>query len=147
MPIFAINILRFQLKALSGLPQNGRQDKKHLALSTLFVRCYLQEQCSDLEPRIGLKQVERVLGSCLREDGLKAWLRHKIDLASAIPWQHLKGLQADPWQRFREIRQPQLKAQIISKRERYRQMEAHLQERRQQVRERQEHQQDGGLSL
>ena len=58
--------LEGKLKALSGLPQNGRQDKKHLALSTLFVRRYLQEQCSDLQPRPGLKQVERVLGSCLR---------------------------------------------------------------------------------
>ena len=120
--------LEGKLKSLRGLPQQGRQDKKHLEMTILCVKEFLKDFCQlptaeiQEQLRAGLKLVERVLDSALREDGLSAWYRHGINIESAIPIDSLGELNNEKWQRFSEQRFPQLLEQITSKRNRYQAM-------------------------
>lgn len=111
--------LEGKLKCLRGLPQEGRQDLKHASMSVLFVREMLLSLCTDEDPRIGLKAVERVLNIALREDGLSAWYRHDVKVELAIPASHLEQISNEKWQRFSAIRYPQWLKQIQAKRDHY----------------------------
>ncbi|URD53467.1 hypothetical protein [Chroococcidiopsis sp. CCNUC1] len=61
-----------------------------------------------------------MLDSVLKEDGLNAWYRrHGIQVESAIPIEELKQLNDEKWQKFCNIRLPEVLAQIHVKRNRY----------------------------
>jgi hypothetical protein len=111
--------LEGKLRCLRGLPQGGRQDLKHVVMSTLCVKELLRNLIRKDEPRSGLKLVERVLGSALREDGLSAWYHHGICIESAIPIDTLRELTDEKWQRFCETRFPQVMEQVSVKQNRY----------------------------
>lgn len=111
--------LEGKLRCLRGLPQGGRQDLKHASMSVICVREMLRSLCTPETPRIGLKQVERVLDIALREDGLSAWYRHNLEVERAIPVEHLEHLSNEKWEKFCEIRLPQWVEQIREKRDRY----------------------------
>jgi len=111
--------LEGKLSCLRGLPQEGRQDLKHVVMSILCVKELLTDLIRKDDPRSGLKLVERVLASALREDGLNAWYHHKICIEEAIPLDTLRGLTDEKWQRFCEIRFPQVMTQVNAKRNRY----------------------------
>lgn len=111
--------LEGKLRCLRGLPQNGRQDLKHVQISLLVVRQVLKETCQDLDPRVGLKMLERVIGGISREDGLYAWYRHQVYLERAIPLNWIQALNLEQWQNFMSIRMPQILELIQEKREKY----------------------------
>lgn len=114
--------LEGKLRCLSGLPQLHRQDLKHLKMSILCVQALLRDFCRDDDPRPGLKLVERVVSSALREDGLNAWHRYEVSTETAIPMDTIYKLDDPKWQRFSEVRYPQLMEQITIKRNRYQQI-------------------------
>lgn len=111
--------LEGKLRSLRGLPQQGRQDLKHVKMSILCVKEFSQDLCQQAEARSGLKLVERVLGNALREDGLSAWYRYGIEVESAIPIDTLTAQADSKWQRFSERRLPQVLQQIQDKRNQY----------------------------
>ena len=78
-----------------------------------------QDVCSQEQPRSGLKLVERVLASALREDGLSAWYYHDICVEEAIPFDILRELTDEKWQKFCERRFLQVMEQVSVKRNRY----------------------------
>jgi hypothetical protein len=112
--------LEGKLRCLRGLPQQGRQDLKHVQILIWCVREFLYDLAVTLPERIGLKLVERILASALTEDGLSAWYRHDICIESAIPLETLRQLNQEKWQKFCLIRLPQVLEQIDAKRNRYR---------------------------
>ncbi|MBR8835037.1 MAG: hypothetical protein DSM106950_13640 [Stigonema ocellatum SAG 48.90 = DSM 106950] len=111
--------LEGKLKCLRGLPQQGRQDIKHVKMSILCLNELIKDLSTDQEARSILKLVERVLESALREDGLSAWYRHQILLESAIPFDTLCEINNEKYQRFCQIRLPQVIEHISVKRQQY----------------------------
>ncbi|MDZ4878096.1 MAG: hypothetical protein CLLPBCKN_007531 [Chroococcidiopsis cubana SAG 39.79] len=111
--------LEGKLKSLRGLPQQGRQDKKHVEMAILCVKEFVKDLCNQEQPRTGLKLVERMLDSALKEDGLNAWYRHGIQVESAIPIEELRQLNDEKWQKFYNIILPKVLEQIHVKRNRY----------------------------
>lgn len=111
--------LEGKLRCLRSLPQSGRQDKKHVEMSILCIKELLKDVCTQQEPRSGLKLVERVLGSALREDGLSAWYRYSICVEDAIPIEIIQKLTNEKWHKFCERRLPQLIEQLSEKRKQY----------------------------
>jgi hypothetical protein len=65
--------LEGKLRCLRGLPQQGRQDLKHVQILIWCVREFLYDLAVTLPERIGLKLVERILASALTEDGSSAF--------------------------------------------------------------------------
>jgi hypothetical protein len=108
-----------KLRCLRGLPQQGRQDLKHVKISLLCVQALLIDIIHNDSSRMGLKLVERVLKNAIREDGLSAWYRHNIDIISAIPLEIISQLNDEKWQKFSLIRLPKIIEQIHTKRNRY----------------------------
>jgi hypothetical protein len=121
--------LEGKLKSWSNLPQSGRQDAKHSLLSLLIVREYLKDQCLDLEPRVGLRLIERLFRTGLSESGLKAWNKLDLQVETAIPIEQLQGFENQAWQRFIETRWPQFLDQLQQKRQRYRQISQMLEQK------------------
>jgi hypothetical protein len=111
--------LEGKLRCLRGLPQNGRQDLKHVQISLLVVKQVLKETCQDTDPRPGLKMLERILGGIGREDGLYAWYRHQVYLERAIPLDWIQALHLEQWKGFMSIRLPQVLRLVQEKREKY----------------------------
>lgn len=111
--------LEGKLRCLRGLPQQGRQDLKHVKILLLCIHVFLSQICQQFGPRSGLKLLERVMGSTLREDGLSAWFLHQVSVENAIPLETLKGLDDEKWQRFHEQRWPQFLTRLNEKRQRY----------------------------
>ena len=111
--------LEGKLRCLRGLPQQGRQDLKHVQISTLVVREILKDICQDSDPRIGLKMLERVFGDISREDGLNAWYKHKVYLENAIPFENIDKLKSQKWHTFKNTRLPQIIKLIQEKRKKY----------------------------
>lgn len=110
--------LEGKLKAAIGLPQEGRQDLKHLQMSLLFVKEYIRDTI-ERDVRQGLKLIERVAFNIWSDAGLTVWHRYGIEINSAIP----TGVEInslDPkWHKFEEIRLPQIKKETIKKRDKY----------------------------
>lgn len=111
--------LEGKLRCLRGLPQGGRQDIKHVAISILCIKELLTDLTRKDEPRSGLKLVERVLEGALREDGLYAWYRYGICIEEATPIDTIRELTDEKWQKFCDIRFPQVIEQVRVKRNRY----------------------------
>jgi hypothetical protein len=118
--------LEGKLKCLRHLPQQGRQDLKHVKMSILCVKEFLKDLCRESEPRIGLKLVERVLANATREDGLSAWYRHQIQVESAIPSEAIAQLTNEKWRSFKDRRVPQVIEQIEAKRQHYERVMAQI---------------------
>jgi hypothetical protein len=111
--------LEGKLRCLRGLPQNGRQDLKHVQISVLVIKQVLKETCQDTDPMPGLKMLERILGGISREDGLYAWYRHQVYLERAIPLNWIQALKLEQWKSFIAIRLPQILELVQGKREKY----------------------------
>lgn len=111
--------LEGKLRCLRGLPQQNRQDRKHSKILILCVNQFLGQLIPQNPPRIGLKLVERILDNAVREDGLSAWYHYQMMIESAIPFDILEQLKEEKWQKFREIRLPQIIEQINIKRLHY----------------------------
>jgi hypothetical protein len=118
--------LEGKLKCLRHLPQQGRQDLKHVKIAMLCVKEFLKDLCSESEPRIGLKLVERVLANATREDGLSAWYRHQIHVESAVPLETLAQFTDEKWRSFNDLRVPQVTEQIAAKRQHYERVMAQI---------------------
>jgi hypothetical protein len=110
--------LEGKLKAAIGLPQEGRQDLKHLQMSLLFVKEYIKDIIVG-DVRQGLKLIERIAFNIWSDAGLSLWYRYGIEINSAIPM----GMEintVDPkWNTFETIRLPQIERETIKKREKY----------------------------
>lgn len=111
-----------KLKSVVGLPQQGRQDLKHLKISLLFCREFIREICLKEPPRMGLKLIEQLFNYVLSDAGLQVWLEHEIRIELAIPLKAIEYLTGEKWQNFRNIRLPQIQSEINSKRAKYRKL-------------------------
>ncbi len=111
--------LEGKLRCLRGLPQQSRQDLKHVKILLLCVCQFLNTLSQKPDPRLALKLVERLMSSTLREDGLYAWFHHQILIETAIPIDRICHSDHEKWQRFYQQRWPQLINQLETKRQRY----------------------------
>ena len=109
-----------KLKSFVGLPQQSRQDLKHLKISLLFCREFVKEICLKEPPRMGLKLIEQLFNYVLSDAGLQVWLEYEIRIELAIPFNLFEHLTEEKWQSFRSIRLPQVQSEINSKRAKYR---------------------------
>lgn len=133
--------LEGKLKAYTGLPQAGRQDKKHLQIALLIVRQYIKDICQQNQPRDGFKLIEKIFKVTKSDAGLQVWNRDRLDLLDSIPIETVNNL-ADPgWDKFRQIRLPQAVREIADRRDKYQQIEANLNLRRKSIVEKQNQQQ------
>lgn len=108
---------------LCGLPQFGRQDLRHLKMSILFSREYLQDICQQSPPRTELKLIERIYNRAKRDAGLSVWLQHRVAVESTIPLKAIAQLDNKSWLNFYNIRLPQLERELTDKRTKYQQFE------------------------
>lgn len=111
--------LEGKLKSYTGLPQAGRQDKKHLQISLLIVNQYIKDVCIENDPRDGLKLIEKMLKTAKSDAGLKVWLKDDIDITKTIPLDIIDTLEEPKWEKFRTIRFPQATQEIVDKRIKY----------------------------
>lgn len=111
--------LEGKLRCLRGLPQHNRQDLKHCQIMVICLNHFLQELIPQTPSRISLNLIERVLNNAIREDALNAWYHHQIIIEDAIPFYFLQDIHDDKFQKFRQIRLPQIREQINLKRLRY----------------------------
>ena len=114
--------LEEKLKSLVGLSQNERQDNKYLKMSILITRHYLDCICDRIEPRIGLKLVKRIYNRAKHDDGLQVWLKHGIEIDSAVPTKTIEQFGDRQWQKFCQIELPQLRAELYRRRFLYKQI-------------------------
>jgi hypothetical protein len=130
--------LEGKLRCLQGLPQAGRQDEKHVRLSTLIVREFLSEQLPVVNPRTGLNLVERVVRNAWSESGLYAWYHYGIEVKAAVPIELIQSLSEAQWQQFCQIRMPQIAEQLRKRQEQYQQVMAQIEQRQAQKQSSQE---------
>ena len=120
--------LEGKLKAAIGLPQEGRQDLKHLQMSLLFVKEYIKDTII-IDVRQGLKLIERIAFNIWSDAGLSLWYRYGIEINSAIP----TGTEIDTvdpkWNTFQAIRLPQIERETIKKREKYLEVQRNIEAR------------------
>lgn len=122
--------LEGKLSCLKDLPQDGRQDLKHVQMSVLILQTLLKESFKQSDPRPTLKLIERVMGGATREAGLRAWYRHGVFAEITLPLQSIKISQNEKWKNFRQTRVPQMLDNLKEKRQRYSQlMERRLDEK------------------
>lgn len=122
--------LEGKLKSYTGLPQVGRQDKKHLKISILVVRQYIKDVCLDNDPRDGLKLIEKMIRTARSDAGLKVWLNDDIDITATIPLDTIDTLTDEKWHRFKELRLSQALKSITEKRDKYQKIDAEMNLRR-----------------
>lgn len=120
--------LEGKIKSAVGLPQQGRQDLKHLQMSLLFVREYIKEALES-DPRQGLKLIERIAFNIWSDPGLKLWYLYGVDINSAIPTKiDIKSI--DPkWDTFQKIRLPQIEKETVKKRGKYSEIQINIEAR------------------
>jgi hypothetical protein len=120
--------LEGKLKSVFGLPQEGRQDLKHLQMSLLFVKEYIKETI-ERDIRQGLKLIERIAFNIWSDAGLKIWYLHGIEINSAIP----TDIDINPidtkWSTFQNIRLPQIEKETVKKREKYLEIQMNIKAR------------------
>jgi hypothetical protein len=114
--------LEGKLKSYVGLPQFGRQDKKHLEISILVVKQYLQDICYQYEPRFGLRIIEQIFKLAKSDAGLQVWHNDNIDITNSVSLELISGLQSEKWQKFHRIRLPQLLQNLALRRDAYHQI-------------------------
>ncbi len=120
--------LEGKLKAAIGLPQEGRQDLKHLRMSLLFVKEYIKDTILG-DVRQGLKLIERIALNIWSDAGLSVWYRYGIEINLAIPTE-VEINSVDPkWNTFQEIRLPQIKKETIKKRDKYSEIQRSIEAR------------------
>ena len=122
-----------KLRSYTGLPQDGRQDKKHLQIAILIARQYTKKVCLFNQPRDGLRLVEHLAKLAKSEAGLKVWQQDRIDLLQTIPQETITLLEKEKWQKFKQIRLPQIVNDIATKRERYQKIVEERQSRRREI--------------
>lgn len=110
--------LEGKLKAAIGLPQEGRQDLKHLRMSILFVKEYIKDTI-ERDVRQGLKLIERVAFNIWSDAGLSIWHRYGIEINMAIPMGVEIETEDPKWKMFEMIRLPQIEQEMVKKRGRY----------------------------
>jgi hypothetical protein len=103
--------------ALAQLPQEGRQDLKHLRLSILIVHAYILERLGEVRPLLNI--IERIYALALNELGLRVWQRHGVEIEKALPLEALGAQSDERLQKFTTVRLPQLLAQLQDTRQRY----------------------------
>ncbi len=96
--------------ALAQIPQVGRQDLKHLKLSTLVVHAFLMERLGEVRPL--LNSIEHIFDLAMNELGFRVWHRHGIELEKALPLEAIAAQSDERLQKFADIRLPQLVAQL-----------------------------------
>ena len=111
-----------KLKSLVGLPQQGRQDLKHLKIALLCCQEFLRDICPQESARSALKLIERLVRNSLSDAGLQVWLNYGIEIDSAIPLDLISSLPEKKWTNFCHIRLPQIKELINRKRLKYREI-------------------------
>jgi hypothetical protein len=122
-----------KLKAYTGLPQYGRQDKKHLEIAILVARQFIQEFCVQNKPRQGLQLIEKLVKIAKSEAGLKVWQQDDIDILQAVSIDSVDSFAGEQWQKFRELRLLQLLKEVADKRSKYAQIVEHQLERKRQI--------------
>jgi hypothetical protein len=118
--------LEGKLKSYTGLPQAGRQDKKHLQISLLIVNQYIKDVCIENDPRDGLKLIEKMLKTAKSDAGLKVWLKDDIDIIKTVPLNIIDTLEDPKWEKFRTIRFPQATQEIADKRIKYQEIDIEM---------------------
>jgi hypothetical protein len=111
--------LEGKLKCLKGLPQQNRQDLKHVKMSLLCLRQLMSDLGKKGEISPFLRLAERILNNAINETGLHAWYHHNIVIESAIPVEPSQILSDERWQKFIDLRLPNALQQLTSKRVRY----------------------------
>lgn len=118
--------LEGKLKSYTGLPQAGRQDKKHLQISLLIVNQYIKDVCIENDPRDGLKLIEKMLKTAKSDAGLKVWLKDDIDIIKTVPLDIIDTLEDPKWEKFRTIRFFQAIQEIADKRVKYQEIDLEI---------------------
>lgn len=111
--------LEGKLRCLRGLPQHNRQDLKHTKILIICLNQFLADLIPNHSSRICLKLIERILDNGMREDGLSAWYHHQIAIENTIPLEIVEKAEDEKWDKFRQIRLPQIREQLNLKRLHY----------------------------
>jgi len=112
-----IHCLFGKTAGLAQIPQEGRQDLKHLKLSILIVHAFLTERLSEVRPL--LNNIENIFELARNELGLRVYHRHGLAIEKALPLEAIAAQSDERLQKFAEVRLPQLVAQLKETRQRY----------------------------
>jgi hypothetical protein len=83
--------------SLANLPQEERQDEKHLRLAILFVRAFLRDLVAQGEIRSILNMIEEIYRVAGTNEALRVFEHHALKIETGIPWKDLKSSQKLPF--------------------------------------------------
>jgi hypothetical protein len=102
--------------SLANLPQEERQDEKHLKLAILFVRAFLRDLLEQGEVRSVLNMIEEIYRVAGTSEALRVFERHALEIENSIPWEDLKSSQKAAVRTLVQKRLPQLTKTLSQKR-------------------------------
>jgi hypothetical protein len=102
--------------SLANLPQEERQDEKHLKLAILFVRAFLRDLVAQGEIRSILNMIEEIYRVAGTNEALRVFEQHALKIESGIPWKDLKSSQKAAVRTLVQKRLPQLTTILSRKR-------------------------------
>jgi hypothetical protein len=94
--------------SLANLPQEERQDEKHLKLAILFVRAFLRDLVAQGEVRSVLNMIEEIYRVAGTNEALRVFKRHSAEIEKSVPWEELKSCPHPPIRTLIKQRLPQL---------------------------------------
>ena len=102
--------------SLANLPQEERQDEKHLKLAILFVAAFLRELLVHDEIRSVLNMIEEIYRVAGTNEALRVFERHALEIEKSVPWEDLKSSQHPSIRTLIKQRLPQLTKTLSRKR-------------------------------
>jgi len=102
--------------SLANLPQQERQDEKHLTLAILFVRAFLRDLLAQGEVRSVLNMIEEIYRVARTNEALRVFERHALEIEKCIPWEDMKSSPKAAVRALIQKRLPQLTKTLSHKR-------------------------------
>jgi hypothetical protein len=103
--------------SLANLPQEERQDEKHLKLALLFVSAFLRDLVAQGEVRSVLNMIEEIYRVAGTSEAVSVFDRHALAIESSIPWEDFKSSQQPAIRALVQKRLPQLTKILFQKRD------------------------------
>jgi hypothetical protein len=102
--------------SLANLPQEERQDEKHLKLAILFVSAFLRDLVAQGEVRSIFNMIEEIYRVAGTNEALRVFERHALEIEKSIPWEDLKSSKHPSIRTLIKQRLPQLTKTLSRKR-------------------------------
>jgi hypothetical protein len=106
-----------KLKCIYQLPQQKRNDLRHLKMALEYVPCFISEAVLEGEVRAVLDMIARIKRLSLSQEAANCYFDHNLEIAHSIPIESISKSRNPKLRRFLEREWPIMGGQISRKRE------------------------------